>query len=126
MPFLIYLQEVRIQGQDVAFKDLIEPLESVSVSILDTQTESLASLGSPTEVRWLEVLHQSDQFVIWGFEPHHLVLHILHSHQHSKFNILKTLLQIAISIYRLQSYSSTRCLQPQDRNLAYKMRFLAT
>ena len=67
-----------------------------------------------------------DQFVIWGFEPHHLVLHILHSHQHSKFNILKTLLQIAISIYRLQSYSSTRCLQPQDRNLAYKMRFLAT
>mmetsp|Transcript_12370 Transcript_12370/g.45130 ORF Transcript_12370/g.45130 Transcript_12370/m.45130 type:complete len:237 (+) Transcript_12370:44-754(+) len=43
-------QEIRIEGQDVAFKDLIEPLESVSVSVLDTQTESLAALGPPSEV----------------------------------------------------------------------------
>ena len=33
------------------FKDVIEPLESVSVSIIPTETKSLSDLGSPEKVR---------------------------------------------------------------------------
>ncbi|KAG0588952.1 hypothetical protein KC19_2G280700 [Ceratodon purpureus] len=43
-------QEVAVKGQDVAFKDVIEPLESVSVSIIKTDKSSLAELGSADEV----------------------------------------------------------------------------
>jgi photosystem II oxygen-evolving enhancer protein 2 len=44
------LQEVAVRGQDVAFKDVIEPLESVSVSIIKTDKTSLSELGTPDEV----------------------------------------------------------------------------
>ncbi len=37
-------------GQDKAFKDVIEPLESVSLSIAPTTRASLADAGSPQEV----------------------------------------------------------------------------
>ncbi|CAM6100039.1 unnamed protein product [Calypogeia fissa] len=43
-------QEVAVKGQDVAFKDVIEPLESVGVSIVKTDKTSLEELGSPDEV----------------------------------------------------------------------------
>eukprot|EP00245_Coleochaete_scutata_P007545 TRINITY_DN2299_c0_g1_i1.p1 TRINITY_DN2299_c0_g1~~TRINITY_DN2299_c0_g1_i1.p1 ORF type:complete len:256 (-),score=47.00 TRINITY_DN2299_c0_g1_i1:505-1272(-) len=43
-------QEVLVKGQDVVFKDVIEPLESVSVTVLGTERESLAELGKPEEV----------------------------------------------------------------------------
>jgi len=44
-------QEVGVDGEvDVVYKDVIEPLESVSVSIIPTQTEDLSALGSPEEV----------------------------------------------------------------------------
>ncbi|BBN03152.1 photosystem II oxygen-evolving enhancer protein 2 [Marchantia polymorpha subsp. ruderalis] len=43
-------QEVAVKGQDVALKDVIEPLESVSVSIIKTDKTSLQELGSPEEV----------------------------------------------------------------------------
>jgi hypothetical protein len=45
------LQEVAVKGQDIAFKDVIEPLESVSVSIIKTDKASLEELGSPDEVQ---------------------------------------------------------------------------
>ena len=37
-------------GQDKAFKDVIEPLESVSLSIAPTSRASLAEAGTPAEV----------------------------------------------------------------------------
>ncbi|XP_024360627.1 psbP-like protein 1, chloroplastic [Physcomitrium patens] len=43
-------QEVAVKGQDVAFKDVIEPLESVSVSIIKTDKSNLSELGSADEV----------------------------------------------------------------------------
>jgi hypothetical protein len=43
-------QEVALDGQDKAFKDVIEPLESVSLSVLPTNRASLAEAGSPQEV----------------------------------------------------------------------------
>ncbi len=44
-------QEVAVKGQDVVYKDIIEPLESVSVSITVTDKASVADFGSPAEVR---------------------------------------------------------------------------
>ncbi|RWR95472.1 psbP-like protein 1, chloroplastic [Cinnamomum micranthum f. kanehirae] len=43
-------QEVVIEGQDKVLKDVIEPLESVSVNIVPTGKESVRDLGSPQEV----------------------------------------------------------------------------
>lgn len=43
-------QEVAVKGQDVAFKDVIEPLESVSISIVKTDKTSLEELGTPEAV----------------------------------------------------------------------------
>jgi photosystem II oxygen-evolving enhancer protein 2 len=41
---------VAVKGQDVVYKDVIEPLESVSVSITKTDKSSVAEFGSPVEV----------------------------------------------------------------------------
>ncbi|ONK62553.1 uncharacterized protein A4U43_C07F5290 [Asparagus officinalis] len=43
-------QEVFIQGQDKVFKDVIEPLESVSVNMIETKKKDIRDLGSPQEV----------------------------------------------------------------------------
>uniref|UniRef100_A0A7S1XAT4 PsbP C-terminal domain-containing protein n=1 Tax=Tetraselmis chuii TaxID=63592 RepID=A0A7S1XAT4_9CHLO len=44
-------QEVSIPGQEVVFKDVIEPLESVSVNILDVPDKSsITEYGDPKEV----------------------------------------------------------------------------
>ncbi|KAH7677998.1 photosystem II oxygen-evolving enhancer protein 2 [Dioscorea alata] len=43
-------QEVVIQGQDKVFKDVIEPLESVSVNTVATSKGDIRDLGSPQEV----------------------------------------------------------------------------
>eukprot|EP00240_Pyramimonas_obovata_P013437 CAMPEP_0118922534 /NCGR_PEP_ID=MMETSP1169-20130426/1436_1 /TAXON_ID=36882 /ORGANISM="Pyramimonas obovata, Strain CCMP722" /LENGTH=231 /DNA_ID=CAMNT_0006863425 /DNA_START=60 /DNA_END=755 /DNA_ORIENTATION=+ len=43
-------QEVAVDGADVVYKDVIEPLESVSLTILPTQTEKLSDIGSPEKV----------------------------------------------------------------------------
>eukprot|EP00262_Sarcandra_glabra_P013528 TRINITY_DN3767_c0_g1_i2.p1 TRINITY_DN3767_c0_g1~~TRINITY_DN3767_c0_g1_i2.p1 ORF type:complete len:240 (-),score=54.26 TRINITY_DN3767_c0_g1_i2:245-964(-) len=43
-------QEVTIQGQDKVFKDVIEPLESVSVTMVSTSKEDIRDIGSPQEV----------------------------------------------------------------------------
>ncbi|GHP10629.1 PsbP-like protein 1 [Pycnococcus provasolii] len=42
--------EVEVQGQDTVYKDVIEPLESVSVNVIPTQTERLSDIGSPEDV----------------------------------------------------------------------------
>ena len=50
-------QEVAVKGQDVVYKDVIEPLESVSVSITQTDKADVTEFGSPAEVctlGWLE------------------------------------------------------------------------
>ena len=44
-------QEVAVKGQDIVYKDVIEPLESVSVSITQTDKANVAEFGSPAEVR---------------------------------------------------------------------------
>ncbi|XP_043708806.1 psbP-like protein 1, chloroplastic isoform X1 [Telopea speciosissima] len=43
-------QEVVIEGQDKVFKDVIEPLESVSVNMVPTIKQDIRDLGSPQEV----------------------------------------------------------------------------
>ncbi|BDA43123.1 PsbP-like protein 1, chloroplastic [Coccomyxa sp. Obi] len=43
-------QEVAVKGQDIVYKDVIEPLESVSVSITQTDKANVAEFGSPAEV----------------------------------------------------------------------------
>ncbi|KAF3330368.1 hypothetical protein FCM35_KLT03722 [Carex littledalei] len=43
-------QEVTVQGQDKVFKDVIEPLESVSVNLIPTVKQDIRELGSPQEV----------------------------------------------------------------------------
>lgn len=42
-------QEVAVKGQDIVYKDVIEPLESVSVSITKTDKENVSEFGSPAE-----------------------------------------------------------------------------
>ena len=44
-------QEVAVKGQDIVYKDVIEPLESVSVSITQTDKADVTEFGSPAEVR---------------------------------------------------------------------------
>lgn len=43
-------QEVAVKGQDIVYKDVIEPLESVSVSITQTDKADVTEFGSPAEV----------------------------------------------------------------------------
>lgn len=43
-------QEVVIEGQDKVFKDVIEPLESVSVNMIPTAKQDIREFGSPKEV----------------------------------------------------------------------------
>lgn len=43
-------QEVVIQGQDKVFKDVIEPLESVSVNVIPTGKQDITEFGSPQDV----------------------------------------------------------------------------
>ena len=43
-------QEVVVNGQDKTYKDVIEPLESVSVSIVQTRKIDIHELGPPEKV----------------------------------------------------------------------------
>uniref|UniRef100_A0A0F7GXA3 PsbP-like protein 1 n=1 Tax=Monsonia emarginata TaxID=28966 RepID=A0A0F7GXA3_9ROSI len=43
-------QEVAIEGQDKVFKDVIEPLESVSVTVIPTSKQDIREFGSPQEI----------------------------------------------------------------------------
>eukprot|EP00241_Pyramimonas_parkeae_P010174 CAMPEP_0114254916 /NCGR_PEP_ID=MMETSP0058-20121206/17264_1 /TAXON_ID=36894 /ORGANISM="Pyramimonas parkeae, CCMP726" /LENGTH=236 /DNA_ID=CAMNT_0001369227 /DNA_START=107 /DNA_END=817 /DNA_ORIENTATION=+ len=43
-------QEVSVDGIDAVYKDVIEPLESVSLTIIPTKTPSIAELGTPEAV----------------------------------------------------------------------------
>ncbi|KAG8379331.1 hypothetical protein BUALT_Bualt07G0077300 [Buddleja alternifolia] len=43
-------QEVVVEGQDKVFKDVIEPLESVSVNLIPTAKQDIRDLGPPQEV----------------------------------------------------------------------------
>eukprot|EP00884_Botryococcus_braunii_P016968 jgi/Botrbrau1/3955/Bobra.0365s0029.2 len=43
-------QEVAVNGQDVVYKDIIEPLESVSVSLTATDKLDVTEFGPPEEV----------------------------------------------------------------------------
>lgn len=44
------LQEVSVTGQDVVYKDIIEPLESVSVNMVATDKDDITLFGTPDEV----------------------------------------------------------------------------
>eukprot|EP00236_Picocystis_salinarum_P006259 CAMPEP_0113930996 /NCGR_PEP_ID=MMETSP1159-20121227/6280_1 /TAXON_ID=88271 /ORGANISM="Picocystis salinarum" /LENGTH=193 /DNA_ID=CAMNT_0000931881 /DNA_START=174 /DNA_END=752 /DNA_ORIENTATION=+ /assembly_acc=CAM_ASM_000767 len=43
-------QEVSVKGEDVVYKDVIEPLESVSVNIIPTEQSSVRDLGTKEQV----------------------------------------------------------------------------
>ncbi|KAK6123157.1 hypothetical protein DH2020_043105 [Rehmannia glutinosa] len=43
-------QEVIVEGQDKVFKDVIEPLESVSVNLIPTAKQDIRDFGPPQEV----------------------------------------------------------------------------
>ncbi|EFN56417.1 hypothetical protein CHLNCDRAFT_13502, partial [Chlorella variabilis] len=43
-------QEVQVEGQDVVYKDVIEPLESVSVSLVPTEKAEVGEFGDAKEV----------------------------------------------------------------------------
>ena len=43
--------QVSVRGQDIVYKDVIEPLESVSVSITKTDKEVISEFGTPAEAR---------------------------------------------------------------------------
>ena len=43
-------QEVSVDGTDVVYKDIIEPLESASVTISKTDKSSVTDFGNPLEV----------------------------------------------------------------------------
>ena len=43
--------QVSVKGQDIVYKDVIEPLESVSVSITKTDKDVISDFGTPAEVR---------------------------------------------------------------------------
>lgn len=48
--FLGSWQEVVIEGQDKVFKDVIEPLENVSVNVIPTSKQDIRDIGPPQEV----------------------------------------------------------------------------
>ena len=50
MIIILMSQEVVIEGQDKVFKDVIEPLESVSINMIPTGKQDIRDLGSPQEV----------------------------------------------------------------------------
>ncbi|KAK9826793.1 hypothetical protein WJX81_001589 [Elliptochloris bilobata] len=50
--YLFGWQEVAVKGQDVVYKDVIEPLESVSVSITKTDKENVSEFGPAPEVAY--------------------------------------------------------------------------
>lgn len=59
-------QEVTVSGQDVVYKDVIEPLESVSVSMIPTEKKSIEEYGGVKEVSYTlvrKVLTGSNQEV---------------------------------------------------------------
>ncbi|KFK34766.1 hypothetical protein AALP_AA5G190800 [Arabis alpina] len=43
-------QEVVIEGQDKVYKDVIEPLESVSVNLIPTSKQSIKEFGPPKQI----------------------------------------------------------------------------
>ncbi|VVA12405.1 PREDICTED: photosystem [Prunus dulcis] len=43
-------QEVTVEGQDKVFKDVIEPLETVSVNVFPTVKQDIKEFGSPQQV----------------------------------------------------------------------------
>jgi photosystem II oxygen-evolving enhancer protein 2 len=44
-------QEVTVAGADVVYKDIVEPLETVSVTMLGTDKKDVSEYGSVEEVR---------------------------------------------------------------------------
>lgn len=48
--FLLLGQEVVVEGQDKVYKDVIEPLESVSVNLIPTNKQDIRDFGPPREV----------------------------------------------------------------------------
>ena len=42
-----WVQEVSVQGQDKVYKDVIEPLESVSINMIPTTKEDIRDLSPP-------------------------------------------------------------------------------
>ena len=47
-------QEVSVGGQDVVYKDIIEPLESVSVAITPSDKDDITLYGEPLDVSALQ------------------------------------------------------------------------
>ena len=59
-----------MRGQDIVYKDVIEPLESVSVSITKTDKEVISEFGTPAEAR----AHPGSVAVGQLMSPAHMVM----------------------------------------------------
>lgn len=46
-------QEVAVKGTDIVFKDVVEPLESVSVTLTKTDKKDITEFGEIQEVGWV-------------------------------------------------------------------------
>ena len=55
-----------MEGQDVVYKDIIEPLESVSVTVEKTDKQNVSEFGSPEEVRGLRQLRRDGKQPVTG------------------------------------------------------------
>ena len=62
-----------VQGQDKVYKDVIEPLESVSINMIPTTKADIRDLGPPDQVRsyfeyrldWTRAVIPGNMFKIW-------------------------------------------------------------
>ena len=62
-------QEVSVTGQDVVYKDIIEPLESVSVNMVPTDKEDITLFGTPEEVTAAPSPHSNGIWHILALTP---------------------------------------------------------
>ncbi len=52
------IQEVTVDGADIVFKDIVEPLETVSVTMLKTDKTDVSEYGTVDQVRRADVARQ--------------------------------------------------------------------
>ena len=74
---MVGLQEVSVKGQDCVYKDVIEPLESVSINIIETNKTDIKEFGNPEEV-WLYHNNTYTRICIQYCKYVHRYIHVLY------------------------------------------------
>lgn len=70
------MQEIVVEGQDKVLKDVIEPLESVSVNMIPTKKQDIRDFGPPQQVS-LILVSMSVLFFLMLKQDMFLSLHLL-------------------------------------------------